>query len=87
MKVTRKRYDAEDDALAKSPNAGSYIVTHNGQLESIEFEDPQHFSTEEEAVAYAESQARDFPGLPFVIAEITTVIAARIQKEIETTTQ
>ena len=87
MKVNRKRYDTENDAPAKSPNVGSYIVTRNGKLEDIEFEDPQHFKSEEVATAYAESQARYFPGLPFAVAEITLVIIARIHKEIETTAQ
>ena len=33
MKVNRKRYDTENDAPAKSPNVGSYIVTRNGKLQ------------------------------------------------------
>ena len=87
MKVIRKQYDTEDDALAKIPNLGNYIVASNGFLDRIELEDPHYLKTKEKAISDAESQARDYPGTSYVVAEITFIVRARTRIEIETTTQ
>lgn len=84
MRTITKQYGQENNAPAKSPSPGDFIVTHNGVLKYIELEDPKHFKTKEKAMAYAEDEAKIFPGLVFVVCKIYVTVTGRVIKELDT---